>query len=173
MLPVVCLLSNRKKHPRRDSNPRSSAPETDALPLGHGDTLVVIKGLEPPIKLNVQVRLRHAHCSTVQVCGANHSMCSNLPRHLNRKGVVLNRKGVRILPFKYVYWSDTPSSRSGCVIGFESRFDGLWARGNDSQRGSCIHSGITTSDKSASAWDRTRDLSVNSRALYQLSHGGL
>ena len=24
----------------------------------------------------------------------------------------------------------------------------------------------------ASAWDRTRDLSVNSRALYQLSHGG-
>ena len=26
--------------------------------------------------------------------------------------------------------------------------------------------------KSASAWDRTRDLSVNSRALYQLSHGG-
>ena len=28
------------------------------------------------------------------------------------------------------------------------------------------------SDKNASAWDRTRDLSVNSRALYQLSHGG-
>ena len=26
--------------------------------------------------------------------------------------------------------------------------------------------------KDASAWDRTRDLSVNSRALYQLSHGG-
>ena len=26
--------------------------------------------------------------------------------------------------------------------------------------------------KNASAWDRTRDLSVNSRALYQLSHGG-
>ena len=29
-----------KIHPRRDSNPRSSAPETDALPLGHGDTVV-------------------------------------------------------------------------------------------------------------------------------------
>ena len=27
-------------------------------------------------------------------------------------------------------------------------------------------------EKHASAWDRTRDLSVNSRALYQLSHGG-
>ena len=26
--------------------------------------------------------------------------------------------------------------------------------------------------ETASAWDRTRDLSVNSRALYQLSHGG-
>ena len=26
--------------------------------------------------------------------------------------------------------------------------------------------------ENASAWDRTRDLSVNSRALYQLSHGG-
>ena len=26
--------------------------------------------------------------------------------------------------------------------------------------------------KNASAWDRTRDLSVNSRTLYQLSHGG-